>query len=48
MPMAIYLGFETNLTNAVTLSIILILISFIALLAVKTLMSRPAELKPNS
>jgi molybdate transport system permease protein len=40
MPMAIYLGFENNLTNAVTLSIILILISFTALLAIKTLISR--------
>jgi len=40
MPMAIYLGFEINLTNAVTLSIILILISFTALLAIKTLLSR--------
>jgi molybdate transport system permease protein len=40
MPMAIYLGFESNLTNAVTLSIILILISFTALLAIKTLLSR--------
>jgi molybdate transport system permease protein len=40
MPMAIYLGFETNLTNAVTLSIILIVISFIALLAVKSLVLR--------
>jgi molybdate transport system permease protein len=40
MPMAIYLGFETNLGNAVTLSIILILISFVALLAVKSLVDR--------
>ncbi len=40
MPMAIYLGFEINLTNAITLSIILILISFTALLAIKTLLSR--------
>lgn len=40
MPMAIYLGFETNLVNAVTLSIILILISFAALLAVKSLVDR--------
>jgi molybdate transport system permease protein len=40
MPMAIYLGFENNLTNAVTLSIILILISFGALLTIKTLVSR--------
>ncbi len=40
MPMAIYLGFESNLTNAVTLSVILILISFGALLAVKSLVAR--------
>jgi molybdate transport system permease protein len=43
MPMAIYLGFESNLTNAITLSIILILISFGALLAVKSLVSRAAQ-----
>lgn len=43
MPMAIYLGFESNLTNAITLSIILILISFAALLAVKSLVARTAQ-----
>jgi molybdate transport system permease protein len=43
MPMAIYLGFESNLTNAVTLSIILIVISFIALLAVKSLVTRTSQ-----
>ncbi len=43
MPMAIYLGFESNLTNAITLSIILILISFGALLAVKSLVSRASQ-----
>ncbi len=43
MPMAIYLGFEYNLTNAVTLSIILILISFSALLVIKTLVSRSPQ-----
>jgi molybdate transport system permease protein len=43
MPMAIYLGFESNLTNAITLSIILILISFGALLVVKSLVSRAAQ-----
>ena len=43
MPMAIYLGFESNLTSAVTLSIILIVISFAALLAIKTLVSRQAK-----
>jgi molybdate transport system permease protein len=43
MPMAIYLGFESNLTNAVTLSIILIIISFIALLSVKTLVARTTQ-----
>jgi ABC-type sulfate transport system permease component len=43
MPMAIYLGFESNLTNAVTLSIILIIISFFALLSVKTLVARTTQ-----
>ena len=43
MPMAIYLGFEINLTNAVTLSLILILVSFTALLAIKTLISRGSQ-----
>jgi len=35
MPMAIYLGFEVNLEMALTLSVILVSISFIALLVVK-------------
>ena len=43
MPLAIYLGFEINLTNAVTLSLILILISFTTLLAIKTLISRSSQ-----
>lgn len=37
MPMAIYLGFERNLQNALTLSAILIVISFISLLMIKVL-----------
>lgn len=35
MPLAIYLGFELNLDVAVTLSVILVLLSFVVLLAVK-------------
>ncbi len=35
MPLAIYLGFELNLDVAVTLSVILVLLSFIVLLVVK-------------
>lgn len=37
MPMAIYLGFERNLGHALTLSAILIVISFISLLLIKVL-----------
>jgi len=35
MPTAIYLGFERNLQSALTLSAILIVISFISLLLIK-------------
>jgi molybdate transport system permease protein len=35
MPSAIYVGFELDLTVAVTLSVILVVLSFIALIAVK-------------
>jgi molybdate transport system permease protein len=41
MPLAIYLGFETNLDVALTLSVILVGISFISLLAIKSLAVRP-------
>lgn len=40
MPLAIYLGFEVNLDNAVTLSVILLFLSFTALLLAKALLSR--------
>ena len=39
MPTAIYLGFEVDIGMAVTLSAILLVISFIAILVVKTLAS---------
>ena len=35
MPLAIYLGFETNLDIALALSIVLIVISFLSMLVVK-------------
>jgi molybdate transport system permease protein len=41
MPLAIYLGFETNLDVALTLSVILVGISFISLLAIKSMAVRP-------
>ena len=40
MPLAIYLGFEVNLDNAVTLSVILLLLSFTSLLLAKALLNR--------
>lgn len=40
MPTAIYLGFEVDLQIAVTLSVILVLVSLAAMLLVKTLLSR--------
>ena len=40
MPLAIYMGFEINLQMAVTLSVILIAFSFLALLIVKVLLQR--------
>jgi molybdate transport system permease protein len=43
MPLAIYLGFESNLDNAVTLSVILLLLSFTALLLARLLLSRAGE-----
>ena len=42
MPLAIYLGFETNLDIAVTLSVILLFLSFTALLLAKALLNRAA------
>ena len=43
MPLAIYLGFESNLENAVTLSVILLLLSFTALLLARLLLSRVSD-----
>jgi len=40
MPTAIYLGFEQNIETALTLSVILVLISFVCLLVVKVLVPR--------
>jgi molybdate transport system permease protein len=39
MPTAIYLGFERDLESALTLSVILVLISFVSLLVIKVLVS---------
>ena len=38
MPLAIYIGFEVNMTTALALSLILVVISFIVLVLVKTLL----------
>jgi molybdate transport system permease protein len=43
MPTAIYLGFERDLESALTLSIILVVISFLSLLLIKVLVSRGAD-----
>lgn len=40
MPLAIYLGFESNIDSALTLSVILLLVSFVTLLGVRKL-TRP-------
>jgi molybdate transport system permease protein len=40
MPLAIYIGFQLNLNMALTLSVILIAISFVTLIAVKTIFQR--------
>jgi molybdate transport system permease protein len=42
MPIAIYLGFEVDLNIALTLSVILVSVSFVSILLVKTL-ARPGE-----
>jgi molybdate transport system permease protein len=39
MPTAIYLGFERNLESAITLSVILVVISFFSLLLIKVFVS---------
>jgi molybdate transport system permease protein len=43
MPMAIYLGFESNLDVAMTLSVILIGFSFLSLLGLKVILSRKKD-----
>jgi molybdate transport system permease protein len=43
MPSAIYLGFERDIDIALTLSVILVILSFLCLLAVKVLVSRETE-----
>ena len=43
MPTAIYLGFERDLESALTLSVILIVISFLSLLVIKVLVARQTE-----
>jgi molybdate transport system permease protein len=39
MPTAIYLGFERDLESALTLSVILVVISFVSLLLIKILVA---------
>jgi molybdate transport system permease protein len=43
MPTAIYLGFERDIESALTLSVILVVISFVSLLAIKVLVSHKNE-----
>ena len=40
MPLAIYIGFELDLNIALTLSVILILLSFLALIIAKSILNR--------
>lgn len=42
MPLAIYIGFELDLSVALTLSVILVGVSFLVLIAVKLLLHRPS------
>lgn len=44
MPTAIYLGFERDLESALTLSVILVVISFLSLLLIKVLVSHETDL----
>ena len=41
MPLAIYIGFERDLTLALTLSLLLVLVSFAVLFIVKRLLNQP-------
>jgi molybdate transport system permease protein len=43
MPIAIYLGFERDLNSALTISAILVVISFVSLLMIKVLVARESE-----
>lgn len=43
MPLAIYIGFELDLNVALTLSVILVGVSFLVLIAVKLLLQRPTH-----
>lgn len=43
MPTAVYLGFESNLESAITLSVILVVISFFSLMVIKVLVSHENE-----
>lgn len=43
MPTAIYLGFEQDLESALTLSVILVVVSFVSLLGIKVLAARGGE-----
>jgi len=43
MPTAIYLGFETNLDSALTLSVILVVISFLFLFVIKVLVAHETD-----
>ncbi|HLC03647.1 MAG TPA: ABC transporter permease [Anaerolineales bacterium] len=48
MPLAIYIGFEVDLNTALTLSVILILLSFVSLWFIRLLLSRDAPEAPTS
>jgi molybdate transport system permease protein len=43
MPTAVYLGFESDLESAITISVILVVISFVSLLVIKVLVSHETE-----
>jgi molybdate transport system permease protein len=47
MPLAIYVGFETDLNVALTLSIVLVCFSFLTLMVVKRFLHRKLELDPD-
>lgn len=47
MPLAIYVGFETDLNVAIALSIILVCFSFAILMVVKGLLYRRRETDPE-